>query len=183
MGNLADATRFASAPLKLVTCATAKGSSRKSCGGRIIVQLVGRRVKLTRKGRVFWGCCPFHKEKSPSFKVENERRTYKCFGCGAGRRRLQMAGGDGRSDLPGSGREAGGRSGRRASANGRRTTKRAKPSARSLYDISSSPASSSKSNCAHAAARRRATIWPHAGSMTRRSSNSGWAIRPTRTRR
>src|SRR5271170_2633540 len=49
-----------------------------------IVQLVGRRVKLTRKGRVFWGCCPFHKEKSPSFKVENTRRTYKCFGCGAG---------------------------------------------------------------------------------------------------
>jgi DNA primase len=49
-----------------------------------IVQLVGRRVKLTRKGRVFWGCCPFHKEKSPSFKVENERRTYKCFGCGVG---------------------------------------------------------------------------------------------------
>src|SRR4051812_8791198 len=49
-----------------------------------LVQLVGRRVKLTRKGRVVWGCCPFHKEKSPSFKVENERRTYHCFGCGAG---------------------------------------------------------------------------------------------------
>jgi DNA primase len=49
-----------------------------------LVQMVGRRVKLTRKGRVMWGCCPFHKEKSPSFKVENERRTYKCFGCGAG---------------------------------------------------------------------------------------------------
>jgi DNA primase len=49
-----------------------------------LVQLVGRRVKLTRKGRVMWGCCPFHKEKSPSFKVENERRTYKCFGCGVG---------------------------------------------------------------------------------------------------
>jgi DNA primase len=49
-----------------------------------LVQLVGRRVKLARKGRVMWGCCPFHKEKSPSFKVENERRTYKCFGCGAG---------------------------------------------------------------------------------------------------
>ncbi|MGN6149485.1 MAG: DNA primase [Rhizomicrobium sp.] len=48
-----------------------------------IVQLVGRRVKLTRKGRVLWGCCPFHKEKSASFKVENERRAYKCFGCGA----------------------------------------------------------------------------------------------------
>jgi DNA primase len=49
-----------------------------------LVQLVGRRVKLVRKGRVMWGCCPFHAEKSPSFKVENERRTYKCFGCGKG---------------------------------------------------------------------------------------------------
>src|SRR5690348_10254118 len=49
-----------------------------------LVQLVGRRLKLERKGRVFWGLCPFHKEKSPSFKVENERRTYHCFGCGAG---------------------------------------------------------------------------------------------------
>jgi DNA primase len=49
-----------------------------------IVQLVGRRVKLGRKGRVFWGLCPFHKEKSPSFKVDNERRNYKCFGCGEG---------------------------------------------------------------------------------------------------
>ena len=41
-------------------------------------------MKLIRKGKVMWGCCPFHQEKSPSFKVENERRTYKCFGCGAG---------------------------------------------------------------------------------------------------
>ncbi len=49
-----------------------------------LVQLVGKRVKLERKGRVFWGLCPFHKEKSPSFKVENERRTFHCFGCGAG---------------------------------------------------------------------------------------------------
>ncbi|HEX4081311.1 MAG TPA: DNA primase [Rhizomicrobium sp.] len=49
-----------------------------------LVQLVGRRVKLERRGRVFWGLCPFHKEKSPSFKVEHERRNYKCFGCGAG---------------------------------------------------------------------------------------------------
>ena len=49
-----------------------------------IVQLVGRKVKLTRRGQAMWGCCPFHKEKSPSFKVENGRRTYKCFGCGKG---------------------------------------------------------------------------------------------------
>src|SRR5215470_1923964 len=49
-----------------------------------LVALVARRVKLIRKGRVMWGCCPFHGEKSPSFKVENARRTYKCFGCGKG---------------------------------------------------------------------------------------------------
>lgn len=49
-----------------------------------IVQLVGRRVKLTRKGQAFWGCCPFHGEKTASFKVENARRTYHCFGCGKG---------------------------------------------------------------------------------------------------
>ena len=49
-----------------------------------LVALVGRRVKLVRKGRVMWGCCPFHQDKSASFKVENERRTYKCFGCGKG---------------------------------------------------------------------------------------------------
>jgi DNA primase len=49
-----------------------------------LVALVGRRVKLVRKGRTMWGCCPFHAEKSPSFKVENERRSYKCFGCGKG---------------------------------------------------------------------------------------------------
>src|SRR5215469_18759899 len=48
-----------------------------------LVRLVGRRVKLQRRGRLFWGLCPFHREKSPSFKVESERRNYKCFGCGA----------------------------------------------------------------------------------------------------
>src|SRR5580693_5328866 len=49
-----------------------------------LVALVGRRVKLVRKGREMWGCCPFHQEKSASFKVSNERRLYKCFGCGKG---------------------------------------------------------------------------------------------------
>jgi DNA primase len=49
-----------------------------------LVRLVGNRVRLQRKGHAFWALCPFHKEKSPSFKVENERRIYKCFGCGAG---------------------------------------------------------------------------------------------------
>jgi DNA primase len=46
-----------------------------------LVQLVGASVKLARKGRDFWGCCPFHSEKSPSFKVSPEKQFYYCFGC------------------------------------------------------------------------------------------------------
>ena len=46
-----------------------------------LVQLVGASVKLTRKGRDFWGCCPFHSEKSASFKVSPEKQFFYCFGC------------------------------------------------------------------------------------------------------
>lgn len=46
-------------------------------------EIVGRRVKLTRAGREFKGCCPFHHEKTPSFTVNDEKAFYHCFGCGA----------------------------------------------------------------------------------------------------
>lgn len=46
-----------------------------------LVDLIGAHVKLKRQGRVYWGCCPFHKEKTASFKVE--ATFYKCFGCDA----------------------------------------------------------------------------------------------------
>lgn len=45
--------------------------------------VVGRRVRLARKGREFEGLCPFHNEKSPSFFVNDEKAFYHCFGCGA----------------------------------------------------------------------------------------------------
>ena len=48
-----------------------------------MVELVGRRVALKKRGRDHWGCCPFHNEKSPSFKVSEDRDDYHCFGCGA----------------------------------------------------------------------------------------------------
>ena len=35
-----------------------------------LVSLVNDRVVLTKKGRLFWGCCPFHDEKTPSFKID-----------------------------------------------------------------------------------------------------------------
>ncbi len=43
--------------------------------------VVGARVKLTRKGNKFWGCCPFHNEKTPSFTVSDDKEFYYCFGC------------------------------------------------------------------------------------------------------
>ncbi|NLF23645.1 MAG: DNA primase, partial [Lentisphaerae bacterium] len=48
-----------------------------------IDELIGSRLTLKRAGSVFKACCPFHKEKTPSFVVNPARRTYHCFGCGA----------------------------------------------------------------------------------------------------
>lgn len=47
-----------------------------------IIDIVGRRVPLTKKGQNHWGCCPFHSEKTPSFSVNEEKGFYHCFGCG-----------------------------------------------------------------------------------------------------
>ena len=47
-----------------------------------IVQLISESVPLKKAGRGYVGLCPFHLEKTPSFHVDAERRTYKCFGCG-----------------------------------------------------------------------------------------------------
>ena len=48
-----------------------------------LADIIGESVKLTRKGRSLLGLCPFHKEKSPSFNVNEERGFYHCFGCKA----------------------------------------------------------------------------------------------------
>jgi DNA primase len=48
-----------------------------------VADVVGRRVKLVRKGREYMGLCPFHSEKSPSFSVNEQKGFYHCFGCGA----------------------------------------------------------------------------------------------------
>ncbi len=47
-----------------------------------IVELIGEHVSLKKRGREFWGCCPFHREKTPSFKVSSEYQSFHCFGCG-----------------------------------------------------------------------------------------------------
>jgi DNA primase len=54
----------------------------------VLSDLVGRKVqwdkrKSNPRRRDYWGCCPFHHEKSPSFHVEDDKGRYYCFGCGA----------------------------------------------------------------------------------------------------
>lgn len=53
-------------------------------GKNDIVEVVAGAVKLQRKGSRYWGLCPFHNEKSPSFSVNGDLQVYHCFGCGAG---------------------------------------------------------------------------------------------------
>ena len=47
-----------------------------------IVEVVSKYVPLQQKGSNFWGCCPFHHEKTPSFSVKEDGQFYHCFGCG-----------------------------------------------------------------------------------------------------
>ena len=49
-----------------------------------IVQIISGYVALNKKGRKYWGLCPFHGEKTPSFSVDGEHQLYYCFGCKAG---------------------------------------------------------------------------------------------------
>ena len=49
-----------------------------------IVDVIGEVVSLNRAGRNYLGLCPFHKEKTPSFNVIEDRQFYHCFGCHKG---------------------------------------------------------------------------------------------------
>ena len=46
-------------------------------------EIIGRKIRVTRAGREFKACCPFHGEKTPSFTINDQKQFYHCFGCGA----------------------------------------------------------------------------------------------------
>ena len=49
-----------------------------------IVDLISESVQLIRRGSNYWGLCPFHAEKTPSFSVSRDKQKFKCFGCSVG---------------------------------------------------------------------------------------------------
>lgn len=49
-----------------------------------ITEIVGSYIQLNQKGASWWGCCPFHKEKTPSLQVRPSRQSWHCFGCHKG---------------------------------------------------------------------------------------------------
>lgn len=49
-----------------------------------IVEVISGYIKLQKKGSTYFGLCPFHNEKTPSFSVSRDKQMYYCFGCGAG---------------------------------------------------------------------------------------------------
>ena len=49
-----------------------------------IIEVVSGYVQLKKRGRNYFGLCPFHNEKTPSFSVNPEKQIFKCFGCGTG---------------------------------------------------------------------------------------------------
>ena len=55
-----------------------------------IVEIVSRYVPLKKNGSRYWGCCPFHHEKTPSFAVSPDVNLYYCFGCKAGGNVIQF---------------------------------------------------------------------------------------------
>ena len=48
-----------------------------------IVDIIGERLPLTKKGKNYWGICPFHDDNNPSMSVSRDKQIYKCFSCGA----------------------------------------------------------------------------------------------------
>ena len=49
----------------------------------LLSEEIEKKTKVIKKGNDYWCCCPFHKEKTPSCKINDDQGSYYCFGCGA----------------------------------------------------------------------------------------------------
>lgn len=49
-----------------------------------LISLIGKHVELKKRGRDYWGCCPLHQEKTPSFHITPDKGVWHCMGCGEG---------------------------------------------------------------------------------------------------
>ncbi len=47
-----------------------------------IVDVIAQYISVSKKGRNYWACCPFHHEKTPSFQIKQDQQVYRCYGCG-----------------------------------------------------------------------------------------------------
>ena len=65
-----------------------------------IVEVVSSRIQLKKAGKNYTACCPFHKEKTPSFSVSPDKQFYYCFGCGAGGNALGFVMDHDQTDFP-----------------------------------------------------------------------------------
>lgn len=77
----------------MTLCETGKGAMRMAFDQRFLDELTARSdivdvvsdyVSLTQRGVEYWGCCPFHSERTPSFHVRPDQQMYYCFGCKKG---------------------------------------------------------------------------------------------------
>ena len=146
-----------------------------------LVSLVSERVVLRQKGRLFWGLCPFHGEKTPSFKVDPATQLWHCFGCGRGGDAFGFVMESDHVDFPDAVRLLADRARIEIVEEAGRRCPRGARSGCSLR-ARKPPRSTSRCSPARAsrARHRRASISPGAASAARSRSAGGWASRPGR---
>lgn len=148
-----------------------------------IEEIVSQYVPLKQKGSRFWGLCPFHNEKTPSFSVDTQTQLFYCFGCHTGGSVIQFVMAMENLDFA----EAVRFLAERVHMPLPEETRGIALSARRTKSASMRPTSQRRAfftrRCGRRRARRRWTISTSAGSTTPTFAASAWARRPRRVGR